>query len=115
MSRTQFVPLFLALLKRYVAAGSLILVDRRASRDFMADHGMTPAMLEEVVLSLEVEDCFDGPEKDRDPRFADHWTVAEFAPRFEGMKLYLKLSIRVDAEQAKCLSVKAYVERLEND
>ena len=68
-------------------------------------------MLTDVILSLKPEDCFDGPEPDRDPRYADKWTVAEFSPAYRGEPLYLKMSIRVDVERAKCLSVKAYVER----
>lgn len=115
MTRTQLAPLFLAQVKRFVAEGSLVLVPRRASLEFMADRGMTMATLEEIILSLEVDDCFDGPERDRDPRFANNWTVAEFSPSFEGEKLYLKLSIRVDMTQAKCLSVKAFVERCEDE
>lgn len=115
MSRTHFLPLFLAELKRFVTDGSLIFVPRHASREFMADRGMTTATLKEIILSLEVDDCFDGPEKDRDPRFADHWTVAEFSPSFQGEKFYLKLSICADTRQAKCLSVHAFIERREDD
>ncbi len=115
MTRTQFAALFLAQLKRFVTESSIILVRRRASLKFMADRGMTPTMLEEIILSLEVEDCFDGPERDRDPRFADNWNVAEFSPSFKGEKFYLKLSIRVDKRQAKCLSVHAFSERREDD
>lgn len=61
MTRTQFAPLFLAQVKRFVAEGPLVLVPRRASLAFMADRGMTMATLEEIILSLEVDDCFDGP------------------------------------------------------
>ena len=77
--------------------------------------GMSMDMLTNVILSLEPEDCFDGPEADRDPRFAKKWTVAEFSPMFRGEQLYLKMSIRVDTERAKCLSVKAYIEKRDTD
>lgn len=63
------------------------------------------------MLSLKPEDCFDGPEADRDSRFADKWTVAEFSPTYRMEPLYLKLSIRIDVERVKCLSVKAYTRR----
>ena len=72
-------------------------------------------MLTNVILSLKPEDCFDGPEADRDPRYAEKWTVAEFSPTYRGELLYLKTSIRVGTERAKCLSVKAYVERRDAD
>ena len=102
-------------LKQYVEKNSFILVEREASRRFMASRGMSMDMLTNVILSLEPEDCFDGPEADRDPRFAKKWTVAEFSPMFRGEQLYLKMSIRVDAERAKCLSVKAYIEKRDTD
>ena len=72
---------------------------------------MSMEMLRSVILSLQPKDCFDGPEADRDPCYADKWTVAEFSPTYRGELLYLKMSIRVDVERAKCLSVKAYIER----
>lgn len=71
---------------------------------------MSIEMLTNVILSLEPKDCFDGPEPDRDPN-RKKWTVAEFEPMYDSEKLYLKLSICVDIERAKCLSVKAYVDR----
>lgn len=113
MVRSSFVPLFLQRLKRYVAESSFILVDRAANREFMAERGISIQSLKDVILSLTPKDCFDGPEPDRDPRYAKHWTVAEFSPIYNGERLYLKMSIRTDIERAKCLSVKAYVEWIE--
>lgn len=72
-------------------------------------------MLTNVILSLKAKDCFDGPEADRDPRYAHDWTVTEFSPTYNGEMLYLKMSICMDANRAKCLSVKAYVERKNSD
>lgn len=115
MKPAAFIEFFLRQLKQYVEKNSFILVDREASKQFMASMGMSMDMLTNVILSLRPEDCFDGPEADRDPRYADKWTVAEFAPTYRGKLLYLKMSIRIDAERAKCLSVKAYVERRDAD
>ena len=105
------IELFLRCLKSFVGKKPLILVDREATNEFMRSRGMSMGMLTDIILSLDPEDCFDGPEADRDPRFADNWAVAEFAPYYLEEKLYLKMSIRVDTEQVKCLSVKAYIER----
>lgn len=107
------ISLFLSQMKRIVEEKGFIYVDRDASNQFLADRGYSHRDLTLLILSLEVEDCFDGPEPDRDVRYRDKWTVAEFAPVFHGEKLYLKMSIRVDSETAKCLSVKLYVERVE--
>ena len=111
MKPVSLIELFLRLLKQYVEKNSFILVDRKASLQFMASRGMSTDMLTDVILSLSPKDCIDGPEADRDPRFADKWTVAEFSPTYRGELLYLKMSIRVDNERVKCLSVKAFVER----
>ncbi|MBQ3338088.1 MAG: hypothetical protein IJG82_00580 [Atopobiaceae bacterium] len=104
------IELFLHHLKLFVEKNSFILVDREASKQFLASRGMCVSMLTVVILTLSPDDCFDGPEPDRDPRFAEKWTVAEFSPTYLGERLYLKMSIRIDAKRAKCLSVKAYVE-----
>ena len=77
----------------------------------MASRGMSMDMLKDVILSLEPEDCFDSPEADRDVRFSDKWTVAELSPTYRNEKLYLMMSMRIDAGLANCLSVKAYIER----
>ena len=111
MKPAAFIELFLRQLKQFVEKNSFILVDREATRQFMASKGVSMGTLTDIILSLKPEDCFDGPEPDRDPLYADKWTVAEFAPDYQGETLYLKMSIRVDVERAKCLSVKAYVER----
>ena len=115
MKPVALIELFLRQLKQYVEKNSFILVEREANKRFMASMDMSMDMLTDVILTLKPEDCFDGPEADRDPRYADKWTVAEFSPTYRGELLYLKMSIRVDTERAKCLSVKSYVERRDAD
>ena len=106
------VGLFLLKMKEIVQKNGFILVEREASREFIADMGITMEELRNVILSLTTSDCFDGPETDRDPRYQG-WTVAEFSPRAFGKTLYLKLSIKLEAERCKCLSVKLYRDRTE--
>ena len=113
--QTASIELFLRQLKLFVEKNSIIIVKREASVQFLASRGVSARGLEEIILNLTTADCFDGPEPDRDPRYADKWTVAEFAPLFLGERLYLKVSIRTDVERAKCLSVKAYMERRGSD
>lgn len=104
------ISLFLRELKVFVEKNGFIFVEREASRQFLADRNMTQDELKEVILGLEVKDCFDGPEPDRDLRY-QYWTVAEFSPTHCGEKLYLQLSIKIDIERVKVLSVKLYTER----
>lgn len=106
------VGLFLLKMKEIVEKNGFILVERKASLEFMADMGMTMDELKNVILSLTPSDCFDGPEPDRDPRYKS-WTVAEFSPEAFGRTLYLKMSVRTDIERCKCLSVKLYRDRTE--
>ena len=67
MKPPALIKLFLRQLKQFVEKNSFILVEREASREFMASRGMSMVMLTDVILSLEPKDCFDGPEADRDP------------------------------------------------
>ena len=78
---------------------------------FLAARGMTIDDLKAIILALTTPDCIDGPEPDRDPKYAENWTVAEFGPIFEEERLYLKLSIHTSAQYCKCLSVKLWTER----
>lgn len=105
--------LFLAQVKVFVEKNGFVLVKRDQNLRFMAERGMTMDDLKGLILSLETSDMFDGPEPDRDPKYSERWTVAEFSPEYEGETLYLKLSVRIDAERCKCLSVKLYRDRLE--
>ena len=106
------VGFFLLKMKEFVEKNDFILVERKASLEFMADMGMTMDELRSVILSLTPSDCFDGPEPDRGPRYKS-WTVAEFSPEAFGRTLYLKMSVRTDVERCKCLSVKLYRDRTE--
>ena len=105
--------LFLYQAKMFVEKNGLVFVAREQSSAFMAERGMTMDDLRRVILALEPKDMFDGPEPDRDPSYSEKWTVAEFLPEYCGETLYLKLSIRLDAERCKCLSVKLYMDRQE--
>ena len=107
------VGLFLCNMKAIVEKRGFIFVERAESLEFLTERGMTEKDLEAIILSLEPKDCFDGPEPDRDPRFSEKWTVAEFSPDSNEKTLYLKMSIRTDAGRCKCLSVKLYKDRSE--
>lgn len=107
------VRMFLDRIKGIVADanGRVQIVPRQQNDEFMAERGISEDDVISEILSLTVDDCFDGPEKDRDPRFSDHWTVAEFGPDTCYGRLYLKLSVCDMGPYGKVLSVKAYSER----
>lgn len=112
MKHPSQIALFLAQAKAAVEAHGLILVEREASLAFLAERGMTIDDLRGLIFALMVQDCIDGPEPDRDPRYSDRWTVAEFGPFYGSERVYLKISIRIDVEQCKCLSVKLWTEKV---
>lgn len=111
MKQTGLISLFLAQAKEFAEERPIIFVERDENIAFLSERGMTVENLEEIILGLSFKDCFDGPEPDRDPKYSEHWTVAEFSPTHNGEKLYLKLSVRVDKRRCKCLSVKLWIER----
>lgn len=101
------VGLFLHRMREIIRESGIVLVPREASLQFLATRGMTAQDVEYIAKALKAEDCFDGPEPDRDERYPG-FVVAEFSPIFEGEKLYFKISIDSNAVVCKCLSIKAY-------
>lgn len=106
------VELFLALSKRYVREKGLIIVPRIQNEACMRLYGISPASLEQMVLDLKTGDCFDGPEPDRDERFSDSRTVAEFRVTGERIDYCLKLSVSSRHKRCKCLSFKPFSDRI---
>lgn len=86
MKHRAQMSLFLQAMKRFAFRDGILLIEREVSMSFLSQRGMTMGDLTAIVLSLTPSDCFDGPEPDRDPCYAEHWTVAEFAPIFKWRK-----------------------------
>ena len=68
----------------------------------MREYGLTNDDVKNIIKQLSVEDCFAGPEKDRDSQY-DGW-VFKFNPLFENIKLYIKIRVE-STEKSICLSV----------
>lgn len=105
------IGLFLFRIKDIVQNGIIQIIPREQNLDFMGERGVSQDEVLDIITALTVDDCFDGPEADRDPKWSDKWTVAEFGPATEYGKLYLKLSICCDDLLGKVISVKLYAER----
>lgn len=74
----------------------------KKNREFMREYNLNREDIKDIIRSLSVEECFEGPVKDRDPKY-EGW-IFKFAPLFEDTKLYIK--IRVESTQKSvCLSV----------
>lgn len=79
-----------------------VIVRTRKNIEFMRDYSLNDDDIKDIIRELSVDDCFAGPEKDRDSQY-NGW-IFKFSPLFEGTKLYIK--IRVESiEKSVCLSV----------
>lgn len=58
MRPTAFIKLYLRQLKEFVEKNSFILVDREATRQFMASRGMSMSMLTDVILPVSQSLCW---------------------------------------------------------
>ena len=84
--------------------GDKFIIARRAKNiEFMREYGLNNEDVKDIIRGLTVEDCFSGPEKDRNPQY-DGW-VFKFNPMFEDTtQLYIKIWIE-NIQKSVCLSV----------
>lgn len=111
LGREAQVELFLDVVRELARQKRVRLVRRDETMAFLNSHNILLDDVVDVLLGLQTSDRFDGPEPDRDERYRDRWTVAEFAPLTDYGRLYLKLSIVNTHTLGKVLSLKLYREK----
>ncbi len=79
-----------------------IIVRTKKNVDFMREYGLTNEDIKDIIKQLSVEDCFGGPEEDRNSQY-EGW-IFKFSPLFENTKLYIKIRVE-STEKSVCLSV----------
>lgn len=79
-----------------------VIVRTKKNVEFMREYSLNNNDIKDIIRELSVDDCFAGPEKDRDPKY-EGW-IFKFSPLFEGTKLYIKIRIE-STEKSVCLSV----------
>ena len=79
-----------------------IIVRTKKNIDFMREYNLNSEDIKDIIRNLTVEDCFAGPEKDRNSNY-EGW-IFKFNPMFEDTQLYIKIRIE-NIEQSVCLSV----------
>lgn len=79
-----------------------IIVRTKKNLDFIREYGLTNNDIKNIIRQLSVEDCYAGPEADRDSQYEG--SVFKFRPLFENIKLYVKIRIE-NRDKAICLSV----------
>ena len=78
------------------------MVRTKKNIDFMYEYGLSIEDVKNIILNLSTEDCFPGPENDRDLSY-EGW-IFKFSPIFENVKLYIKIRVE-SSEKSVCLSV----------
>lgn len=78
------------------------MVRTKKNIDFMYEYGLSIKDVKNIILNLSTEDCFSGPENDRDLSY-EGW-IFKFSPMFENVKLYNKIRVE-SSEKSVCLSV----------
>jgi len=78
------------------------IVRTKKNIDFMYEYGLSIEDVKNIILNLSTEDCFSGPENDRDLKY-EGW-IFKFSPMFENVKLYIKIRVE-SSEKSVCLSV----------
>lgn len=78
------------------------MVRTKKNIDFMYEYGLSIEDVKNIILNLSTEDCFSGPENDRDLSY-EGW-IFKFSPMFENVKLYIIIRVE-SSEKSVCLSV----------
>ena len=79
-----------------------IIVWTKKNREFMREYNLNREDVKNIIRRLSVEDCFAGPERDRDSQYEG--LIFKFNPLFEDTRLYIKIRIE-SIEKSICLSV----------
>lgn len=79
-----------------------IIVRTNKNIEFMREYGLTNEDIKSIIKQLSIQDCFAGPESDRDEKYSG-W-IFKFSPLFESTKLYIKIRIET-IDKAVCISV----------
>lgn len=79
-----------------------IIVRTKKNIDFMREYSLTNEDVKNIIRQLSIEDCFAGPEEDRDKQYPG-W-IFKFDPLFENTKLYIKIRVE-STEKSICLSI----------
>lgn len=81
---------------------NFIIVRTKKNIEFMREYAVNNEDIKDIIRQLSVEDCFSGPEADRDSQYQG-W-IFKFAPIYEGSKLYIKIRVE-NIDKAVCISV----------
>lgn len=83
--------------------GDRFIINRtKKNIEFMRAYGLNDEEVKEIIKGLSIDDCFSGPELDRNTKY--NGMIFKFSPMFENIKLYIKIRIETK-DKAICISV----------
>lgn len=89
-----------------------VIVRTKKNIEFMRNYNLNYEDVKYIIKGLSIEDCFSGPEMDRDSKYKG--MIFKFSPVFENIKLYIKIRIE-NKENAICISVHEFGKYDEGD
>ena len=81
-----------------------VLANREKNRNFMLEYGLLTSNIKNIILNLEVNDYYKGPEQDDAGFEGEIWI---FTPTFQNMKLYIKIRL-ANNTLVICISIHEY-------
>ncbi len=81
-----------------------VLANREKNRNFMLEYGLLTSDIKNIILNLEVNDYYKGPEQDDAGFEGEIWI---FTPTFQNMKLYIKIRL-ANNTLVICISIHEY-------
>lgn len=106
--KRQIIRQKLTIIKQIVAedrkGDRFIIASRDKNRDFMLKYGLLINDIKNIILNIEIDDYYKGPEKDEAGFDGEVWI---FTPNFQDIKLYVKLRLSNNI-LVVCISIHEY-------
>lgn len=106
--KKQIVRQKLTIIKQLVTkdknGNKFILANRDKNRNFMLEYGLLTNDIKDIILNLEVNDYYKGPEEDEAGFEGEIWI---FTPIFQDIKLYIKIRL-ANNTLVVCISIHKY-------
>ncbi len=106
--KQQIVRQKLTIIKKLVTkdknGDKFILVNRDKNRNFMLEYGLLTNDIKDIILNLEVDDYYRGPEEDDAGFEGEIWI---FTPTFQNIRLYIKIRL-ANNTLVICISIHEY-------
>ena len=106
--KRQIVRQKLTIIKQLVTkdknGNKFILANRDKNRNFMLEYGLLTNDIKDIILNLEVDDYYKGPEEDEAGFEGEIWI---FTPIFQDIKLYIKIRL-ANNTLVVCISIHKY-------